>query len=109
MAENMIPCAICGAPIVKYRNSKYCPKCSEEAKKQQHREYNRRYRERQKKKGQDKKQPKIDWNDQQCKDCKYGLYLKAHGHYVCDYLDQTGHTRPCKGGPECTVREARKG
>ena len=45
----------------------------------------------------------------QCKTCKYGWKMRnGTDNYLCDYLEITGHKRPCEPSPNCTVYEKRK-
>ena len=39
-----------------------------------------------------------------CKGCVYAVLLS--GAWCCDYLQITGHCRPCPPGEDCTVRKA---
>lgn len=39
-----------------------------------------------------------------CKGCAYAVLLS--GAWYCDYLQITGHCRPCPSGEGCTVRKA---
>ena len=38
-----------------------------------------------------------------CKGCAYAVYLS--GAWCCDYLQITGHCRPCPPGEDCTARK----
>lgn len=40
-----------------------------------------------------------------CEGCKY-LWNRSDGLWaMCNYWEDTGRLRPCKGGKDCTVRE----
>ena len=51
-----------------------------------------------------------------CKHCKttgaaYAGYIgksTLNNHFYCDYLEDTGHKRPCKAGDACTVFEPKE-
>ena len=42
----------------------------------------------------------------QCRTCKYSWRMPMNvDNYLCDYLEKTGHMRPCEPSPNCTVYE----
>ena len=88
----MARCLRCGKKVGV--STKYCKKCRGELKKS----------------SPDKKQRVtadfIKKKNVQCRTCKYRWRIpNGEGKYLCDYLEITGHMRPCDPSPDCTAYE----